>query len=197
MVSVERTHLQMGLVEAQQEAKASPLDPWAILGQSKQAQSLQPHKSRTASPQCFTVKKKAGCISILTSLRALLDTAHQVWHCLWQRLKTVSGNHQCLLQWGTGTLGHLWAMFMHVSTRNTGNRAPPASPHGTIWRGREIQTLPPQPYTLTALHTFQELQMEPVRGNNQKRSWLTNEKVQPRLRIWKENNGKENKILHN
>lgn len=30
MVSVERTHLQMELMKAQQEEKASPLDPWVI-----------------------------------------------------------------------------------------------------------------------------------------------------------------------
>lgn len=99
-----------------------------ILGQSLGNQNKHSHYSLTSPGQLphsvSQWKKKAGCISISTPLRALLDTAHQVWHCLWQRLKTVPGNHQCLLQWGTGTLGHLWAMFMHVSTRNTGNRAP-------------------------------------------------------------------------
>lgn len=50
-----------GCVKAlQQEKASSPLDlvPWLILGQSKQAQSLQPLRSRTAFPQHFAVKKK-------------------------------------------------------------------------------------------------------------------------------------------
>lgn len=51
MVPVERTHLQLGLCESSAQAKESPpldLVPWLIFGQSEQAQSLQPLRSRAA-----------------------------------------------------------------------------------------------------------------------------------------------------
>lgn len=170
MVSVERTHLQMGLVEAQQEAKASPLDPWAILGQSKQAQSLQPHKSRTTSPQCFTVKKKGRMYFHLYSFEG--TTRHSTPSLTLSVAKAENSPRKPSVFTAVGDWD-TWSPLSNVHAceyKKYWKQSPPASPHGTIWRGREIQTLPPQPYTLTALHTFQELQMEPVRGNNQKRS---------------------------
>lgn len=112
-------------------------------------------------------KKKTGCISILTPLRVS------------RALSTPS-----VFVAAAGTLRHFWAMFMHVINRYVRNTAcqlllresgkfkhSHLSP--ALWQPCDIPGAADEAYKVI------------LWGDNQKRSWLTNEKVQPRLRISK------------
>lgn len=203
MVSAERTYLQLGLCESSAAGKGITTwsgASWAIkistVTTTSQVQGSFPTvffseiKGRMYfHPYSFESTARQRTPSLILSMAKAENS-----------LKSLVNTISVCCSWG---LGHL-VTFEQLSCLWVANiletePPSPASPHeGNSDRQENSNTPASAPHTDSPV-TSQELQMKPkviLWGNNQKRSWLTHEKVQPRLRISKDNE-KENKIPHN